>query len=87
MNENDENGIVKAFELVKDITHWDYRVVRCVRDDYVTYRIHEVHFAGDQPKLMAESSLEAESVEELSEDLRDMLKAFEKPVLDENDVK
>lgn len=77
---------------------WNYRVMRhvypaekCVSgEDYIYYTIHEVYYGTkDNPDALSWSTNpdwpQAESVEELRDELNRMLAALDKPVLEYGD--
>jgi hypothetical protein len=68
---------------------WNYRVVRFV-DPYQreTFRIHEVYYQDDKVTTVSEvpASPSGEDVLDLEVDLRRMLEALDKPVLNYDEL-
>lgn len=73
------------------MSYWNHRVIRKSHDDFeeLSYQIHEVYYEDDG-SIMAwtESAMQplGETPEELREDIRFFLKAFQKPILEEQEV-
>lgn len=70
------------------MSHWNYRVIEKYHKetDTNTYHIHEVYYSDDGIiESWSESAVEpmGETVDELREDIRFFIKAFQKPVLKE----
>ena len=70
--------------------HWNYRIVKHVEiadDNYVYYAIHEVYYdSKDDSEVrrmtLKPISLEAETIIDLQWNLKEIKKAFDKPILD-----
>ena len=68
------------------MTTWTYRVIRRKEGEYVSFGIHEVYDYDDEYGegwTMDQCHPLGESVDELADDLRMMLAALNKPVLEE----
>ena len=68
--------------------HWNYRVMLHRSLGGIRFGIHEIFYnEAGQPHSWTEDPIElnAETLEELKNDLQHMLKAFEQPVLDLDD--
>jgi hypothetical protein len=70
------------------MSHWNYRIIEKYhkKTDITTYHIHEVYYTDDGIiESWTESAVEpmGETVDELREDIRFFIKAFQKPVLKE----
>lgn len=70
------------------MSYWNYRVIEKYHKetDTSTYHIHEVYYTDDGTiESWTESAVEpmGETVDELREDIRFFIKAFQKPVLKE----
>ena len=61
---------------------WEYRVIKTIEDDFENFSIHEVY---DDINLWSVNGIEplGETLAELREDLKMMLRALDKPVLEE----
>ena len=68
---------------------WNYRVLRMKCDDGYYYRIHEVFYkTQDRDHLLwSEDAIEphGETIKELKDDLKMMLDALDKPLMEETD--
>jgi hypothetical protein len=68
---------------------WNYRIIRFV-DSYKreSYRIHEVYYQGDKISTVSEVPItpSGEDVSELKEDIRRMQEAFDKPILNYDEI-
>ena len=68
--------------------YWNYRVVKhSEKDGSVWYAIHEAYYTVESVTHISELAAEpgGETIEELAEELRRMLKATEKPALNYED--
>jgi hypothetical protein len=68
---------------------WNYRVVRVAdSDDRESYRIHYVYYQDGKVTTVSEvpASPTAEDVLDLKEDIQRMLEAFDKPVLNYDEI-
>ena len=70
------------------MSYWKYRVIRKhhKESDTNTYQIHEVYYKEDGAiEGWTESAVEplGETPDELREDIRFFMKAFQKPILEE----
>ena len=65
-------------------TTWNYRVIRQEEDGASTFAIHEVYYEGKKVVMWTESPVapSGNTRSELLSDLRMMLAALKKPVLD-----
>ena len=70
------------------MSHWNYRIIKKYHNetDSSTFHIHEVYYSDDGIiESWTESAVEpmSEAVDELRENIRFFMKAFQKPVLKE----
>ncbi len=68
---------------------WKYRIIRHVStENRQSFRIHEVYYEGEKIVTVSEGPAipSGESVYDLEEDMRSMLEAFKKPVLDYSNI-
>lgn len=64
---------------------WNYRIMKRQIGSFVSYDVHEVYYNADGSiKAWTENSIKpsGETIEELKEDFSMQLRAFEKPILD-----
>ena len=72
------------------MTHWNYRVIRKKYPPAIdgiveeSLQIHEVYYdENNNPKMVTEEGMEphGETLDELRNDLNNMIKALDKPIL------
>jgi hypothetical protein len=90
MNEQLEAN--RSDDLPKLDPHWNYRVVRKIREHngtkWITFGIHEVYYRDGEPAMVTVDPVDphGETFEELKEDLEWHNRALEKPVLKYEDI-
>lgn len=72
--------------------YWNYRVIKRTQTfknkTYVSYAIHEVHYKDSKPVMISSNSIEpyGEDLTELKKSFEYMNEAFNKPVINYEDI-